>query len=468
MLASKLFEIMKTYNILSSVLIALVLSSCSESILDKTPKPTATQFLADDAVKTKDDLKRLLVSSYDVIANTFGGQVQNLAELLGDNLDSPAGQNDYLQVYLRRTDVFNGTISGVYRNAYITIYRANQLILKKDDVSDISDAEKLQLEAESRFLRAYAHHGVLRLFAQPAGFTSDNSHLGIVMRMEASDQVGIRSTVQECYNLILSDLDFAEQNLPEDNSIYATKWAAKALKARVYLDLNDYAQAAQFAGEVINSNKFMLLDSLNRFTTGPNSEQIFVTVSTNANGITDDRSGTFLNYLSNNNPNPTMRANSGFYALMTSDTSDLRGKQWFKEIVVGSNITYGVSRFDRTFMWIPQLHLTEMKLTRAEALAALNSDVTTAQNDLNDIRNRAGLSDLIVTGTNLVEAIRIERRKELCFEGDRTSQIKRLGALGFESFSRNAPWNCNGMVLQFPGTENTVVGFVLNPTGGCN
>jgi starch-binding outer membrane protein, SusD/RagB family len=459
---------MKFNKILISIFVSVMLSSCSEGVLDKTPLDTETQFLSEDAVKDKQDLQRLLISSYDVIANTFGGQIQNLSELLGDNLDSPVSQNDYLQVYLRRTDIFNGTIGPIYKNAYITIYRANQLINKKDEISDISESEKSQLEAESRFLRAYAHHGVLRLFAQPAGYTSDNSHLGIVMRMEVSDQVGLRSTVKECYDLILSDLDFAEQNLPEENGIYATKWAAKALKARIYLDLNDYAKAAQLAGEVINSNRFTLLDSLNRFTTGPNTEQIFVTVSTNANGITDDRSGAFLNYRSDNNTNPTMRANAAFHAFMTEDTTDLRGQNWFNTIVVGSNTTYGVSKFDRTFMWIPQLHLTEMKLTRAEALAALNSDPTTALNDLNDIRSRAGLLDLEVSGSALLSAIRNERRKEMCFEGDRTSQIKRMGVLGFDSYSRNAPWNCNGMILQFPGAENTVIGFVLNPTGGCN
>lgn len=162
------------FNIYFSLIIsAFLLTSCSEDLLDKRPEQSDTQFLAEDAIKTKEDLQRLLISSYDVIANTFGGQMQNIAELLGDNVDSPANQNDYLQVFLRRTDVFNGTLSAVYKNAYITIYRANQLILKKDEVTDITEAEKNQLEAESRFLRAFTHHGILRLFAQPAGFTID-------------------------------------------------------------------------------------------------------------------------------------------------------------------------------------------------------------------------------------------------------------------------------------------------------
>jgi hypothetical protein len=91
-----------------------------------------------------------------------------------------------------------------------------------------------------------------------------------------------------------------------------------------------------------------------------------------------------------------------------------------------------------------------------------------ARDDVNFIRTRAGLSPTIATGTGLLQVIREERRKEMCFEGDRTTQIKRLGVLENVAFSRNAPWDCPGMVIQFPGAENTVSGFELNPTGGCD
>ena len=451
------------FGIFTSVLLGF--SACSDDFLDRKPEATETQFLDVDAIKTAEDLQKLLLSVYDVTANTFGGQIQNLSELLGDNIDSPANQNDYIQVYLRRTDIFNGTISGVYRDAYIAIYRANQLVFKKDDVSDINETEKLRIEAESRFLRAFCHHGILRLFAQPAGFTSDNSHPGIVMRMEFNNEVGLRSTVAECYRLILEDLQFAEDNLPEDNGVYATKWAAKAMKARVYLDLNDFSNAALFADEVIGSGKFQMLDSLNRFTAGPNSEQIFATISYLGNGIADERGDAFLAYRSDNNTNPTMRSTAEFYNYLLASGDTLRSEKWLRAIEAGGNTTYGVAKYDRTFMWIPLLHTTEMMLTRAEALALTNEQQ--AQSDVNAVRVRAGLPPTAATGTGLLQVIREERRKEMCFEGDRTTQIKRLGAISGQATSRNAPWNCPGMVLQFPGAENTVSGFELNPTGGC-
>jgi hypothetical protein len=286
--------------------------------------------------------------------------------------------------------------------------------------------------------------------------------------MEFNNEVGLRSTVAECYRMILEDLQFAEDNLPEDNGVYATKWAAKAMKARVYLDLNDFNNAALFAGEVINSSKFPLLDSLNRYTAGPNSEQIFATISYLGEGIADERGDAFLNYRSDNNTNPTMRAAGEFYNYLIASGDSVRATQWFRTIEAGENTTYGVAKYDRSFMWIPLLHTTEMYLTRAEALAKSGSNDQQAQDDVNVIRARAGLSPTLATGTGLLQVIRDERRKEMCFEGDRTTQIKRIGALGEPSFSRNAPWNCPGMVIQFPGAENTVSGFELNPTGGCD
>lgn len=460
---------MKLQRLLFSLSILAFLSACSKDFLEKKPESTDTQVNSDEAIKTPQDMRDLLISVYDVAANLYGGQSQNLTELLGDNVGLPVSQTDYLPVYYRKSDIFNGTIGQRYKDAYLSIYRANVLIFKKDQVEGISDAEKNKIEAEARFLRALNHHTILRMFAQPPGYTADNSHPGIVMRMQYSQEAGVRSTVAECLSLILEDLQFAEENLPDENGVYATKWAAKALKARIYLDQNKFAEAAQLAGEVINSGKFTLLDSLNRFTSGQNSEQIFYTVSTFIQDqISDERGGDFLKYRSDNNDNPSMRSSEDLYTLVSADTLDKRKDAWFRVINKGGVATYAVKKFDRSFMWIPIIHLTEMKLTRAEALAALGTDNATALNDLNDIRERAGLLPLDgISGLELVNAIRAERRIEMCFEGDRTAQIKRIGALGYESKSRGAAWNCPGMVLQFPGAENSVIGFQLNPTGGC-
>ena len=54
-------------------------------------------------------------------------------------------------------------------------------------------------------------------------------------------------------------------------------------------------------------------------------------------------------------------------------------------------------------------------------------------------------------------------------EGDRLTQSKRIGAFHAPTtIIRNAPWNCAGLVLQFPASAGTVKGFVFNIEGGCN
>jgi hypothetical protein len=118
---------------------------------------------------------------------------------------------------------------------------------------------------------------------------------------------------------------------------------------------------------------------------------------------------------------------------------------------------------------VPYLHLTEMKLIRAEAAGELNQNISVGEQDLNDLRTRANLGPLnIISGTQLVAATHVERRLEMVFEGDREHQLKRQAIYGNVTEIRGAPWDCNGMMIQFPNSEGTVQGFIFNPEGGCN
>lgn len=450
---------------LTGLVFAFSLTSCEKSI---TFYQDDQQFiLADSALQTPQDVQKLLNSVYDVEANFLGGQLQNLAELLADNNDDPTGRNDdYTQVYNRRTDFFNGTISGVYRDAYIAIFRANVLLSKVDEVPGVSTEFVNQVKAEARFIRALNHFMVVRLFAQPYGFTGNNQHAGITLRLEPSQTPLPRNTVAQVYDAIIADLQFAEQNLAETNSVYATKWSAVALLAKVYLEMGQFNNALAKANEIINSGRFQL-DNLNRFEYGGSTENIFYVVSTPA--INDRRGGAFSgNYRTDVPTAPVMRTTKAFYDLATVDTTDQRSK-WFTILFPGeSNQAYGVSKFNFEFLDVPVLHYTEIKLIKAECLFE-TGDQTGALAELNDLRLRANAPLYgSLTGNDLFNAIHFERRLEMCFEGERVYQLKRLGVRGLIQTIRNAPWNCNGMAIQFPNSEGTGGGFQFNPEGGCN
>ena len=63
------------------------------------------------------------------------------------------------------------------------IYRCNVLLENMDLVTDLSAEQKARTTAEAKFLRAIGHFELVRMFANPYGFTGDNSHDGIPLRL---------------------------------------------------------------------------------------------------------------------------------------------------------------------------------------------------------------------------------------------------------------------------------------------
>ncbi len=456
----------KITYILSVFALAISISAC-EKIITFYPEDAST-IPGDEALTSPESAQELLNSVYDVEANFLGGQVQNLGELLADNNGDPTGRSDdYTQVYNRRTDFFNGTIDGVFRDAYIAIYRANTLIEKVDDIPGMTSENATRIKAEARFIRGLNHYMIVRLFAQPFGFTPNNTHLGITIRTSPSQTPLPRNTVAEVYNSILGDLVFAAANLPESNSVYATKWSAIGLLADVYLDMGDFPMALSFANQIINNGPFSL-DDLDRFEGGGSTENIFYIKSTSP---VDERGLGFKNNYRSDAPdaNPTMRTTKAFYDLATADTNDLRGKKWFRVLNPGeSNEAWGVAKYDWSYMDVPVVYYTRTILVKAECLYEAG-DYNGCLAELNKLRARAGVSALTFNGAiDTYNALQAERRLELCFEGDRIFQLKRQAVLGRITTIRNAPWDCNGLAIQFPNSEGTGGGFVFNPEGGCN
>ena len=118
------------------------------------------------------------------------------------------------------------------------------------------------------------------------------------------------------------------------------------------------------------------------------------------------------------------------------------------------------------------LHLTGLMLIRAEALARDGQSIDAAIANINAIRERSfgtgiNLLPSDATAAVVIEAARLELRKETLCEGTWIDHVKRLGTLGEPMTVRGASWDCPGMALQFPNGETSAAGFILNPEGGC-
>ena len=457
--------------LMAAVVIGTTLTAC-EKFLERPPQGQLTK---DEALKDEQGLINFVNGIYTYVgdADFMGGRVSVLNDLLGDQFRGDRLTGDYAEIFKRQNSFFGGTRDALYTKGYRIIDRANVTL----ENLNLATSQKSLLEGQARFFRGMAHFELVRLFAQPWGYTSDNSHPGIPLKDKSGAESVLRSSVKEVYDLIIADLKAADDLLPADaagGKFYtATKWAAKAYLAKVYFQMNDFANAYKYADEVIKSGKFQLDTDLNaRYSSGLSKEGILVI----ANNTTFYEPGADLrgNYRSDRGI-PTLNLTDAFYNYATAKAADKR-KAWYSNTL---QPTYNVlTKYNKDNFDLPIVHLTEIKLIRAEAGAEIAGSnaaaLATAITDINDIMTRAYGSTAqnlpaTATATGVINTVRAERELELIGEGNRINEIKRIGARnGTNIDRRGSVWNCNGMILQFPKAEQDAnAAFKMNPEGGC-
>lgn len=454
-----------TYLII--IFLAGMLFTACESLLEINPEDEGV-VLKEDAIQTKQDLQELLNSAYDVVNGVYGGRFQRTSELLADNVVLREGITDEMVNIYKRYTTGYFTDNESYEQAYICILRSNLVLENIDQVSGMTDEDAKRMAAEAKFLRGISHFAVVRLFAQPYGYTTNNDHPGVIVKMSSKVELLPRNTVAEVYNQILKDLTEAEADLPAANSnfVYATSWAAKAALAQVYFQMHDYEKAYMKSSEVVNSNAFAF--STDFGTSLPESELIFKLVSNESSG--KRVGGDFGAYRSDGTNIPNIRVAPDVYNnVIKAGSGDLRANAWYKVVNPGAENEYvAFTKFNAEFPIVPVLRLTEQKLLRAEAaLLKSTPDVAAAIKEVNDIRTRAygnTSRNLAETATSdvVLNAVRTERRLELMGEGYQLHDLKRRGAGGENILIRGVDWDYVGLVIQFGASEANEL-FKANP-----
>lgn len=151
-------------------------------------------------------------------------------------------------------------VSHRWRDAYIGIYRANQVLANMDNVS-MSEAVRIQIEAEARFLRAFFYNSLYR------GYNGGSVIIHTSVPEMRDDFYKKPSPASEVYALILQDLEFAYQNLPQsydDSSDLgrATWGAATAMLGKLHLNELNYSIAKEYFKEILDSNLYMLTEDI--------------------------------------------------------------------------------------------------------------------------------------------------------------------------------------------------------------
>lgn len=453
------------------LLLAACLNACTD-LLEIRPRQV---IIAEDALKTPEQVQQMLNSAYDLYRRDqfMGGHAWIAAELLGDNIDIGGESGNMLAIYNRNTSIFNDVSRQLWNTGYTAIYRCNLVLEALQTVQGFTPEQRASVRGQALFLRAAAHFELVRLFAQPYGYTPTNDHPGIPLRLNTGRDPLPRAGVAVVYDQVLSDLNTAVQELPGNlRAGYANVWAAKGLLARVYFQMNNFALAYRFSRDVIiNSPNIYTNDLSRRFARGGNTENVFELVST-GNSNPGQQSGAVLGvYFSAISGLPRLNYSTTFYNEISADTADKRYKLWVNlQNVAGSPVYVPTKINEAAWFNVPVIHLGEMKLIRAES-AAEQGLLTESLIELNDIRRRAGLRNFIAFfNGDIINECRRQRRLELVLEGNRIHDLRRQAVRGNAGLRiRNALWNCPGMVFAIPDDEISANPLMIqNPTGGCD
>ncbi len=228
--------------------------------------------LTDDRITTVDDLENLMLGAYNSVraANFMGGTTLRGFDVIADDGIADVATFEWVQMSAHTMNLVNQVGRNTWSATYEAINKANQVAFSDLGESILaSDPQKeTQYKAEACYIRALGYFHLVRAFGLPyAAETKDVPQMGVPIRLrgvmdrETAFEIVQRSTVEEVYQQIIADLEYAISNLPASNDLIsgrATVDGAKGLLAKVYFYKQDYANAAKYAAEVINTGKYAI------------------------------------------------------------------------------------------------------------------------------------------------------------------------------------------------------------------
>lgn len=177
------------------------------------------------------------------------------------------------KLYDYSRNVASSTTEYTWELGYRVIGNCNKIIEIIQGLGNESTREQTIMMGENYYLRALSYFLLVNEFAQPySNNPTQNPGLPLKLTSDPNDLPQSRSTVAEVYDQVVLDLKDAityltlQQGETPKSNIYATKEAAEALLARVYLYMENWDGAWEMANKVITSGRFEL-ERGNRFAT---------------------------------------------------------------------------------------------------------------------------------------------------------------------------------------------------------
>lgn len=444
------------YSLLTATL--LVFSACSDW-LDVAP---STEKDRDDLIETEDGFKQMLYGTYINMINPslYGHQLTyGMFEGLARNyVWTPIQNYNYLSTDIRPT------IDAIWSTSYNNIANVNSILKDIETRKSLfSDGEGDILEAEALTMRAFTHFDLLRIFA-PA-YTGNEKTISIPY-VETYERVRYPHLTEEnVVKKIFTDLDQAEKlfidggdPILSDRTITSSGkgdflanrqyrfnyWAVQALKARVYMYINNKSEALKYAMKVIEEGPFEWVDA--SVLTGDYADRVFTSELICALNV-PKLSTYYDTYFTSEKY--SLSDGWGIYGLSVfEDSNDYRYLYLLKNDKKNNKVIS--SKYDQkphftsTLMkeTVPLIRLGEMYLIAAEC--NITHEPGEAIRLLRELKLHRGYlsADKGIAAdaseTQLMEYVRKETRKETYAEGQTFFMYKRLKLNAIPEFS---PWS---------------------------
>ena len=405
--------------------------------------------------KNKRDAEMWVNGMYNALRDYNQGQQMYASDLQADYLNAAAGAMEKLPD-MHRWSTFASSehaTASIWKERFLIIQDINTGIKGFPNIPEQSEIQEL---TGALYLgRAYCYTYLVTHFCKPYNSSTATTDLGLpLLTAPTLKNFPTRSSVAETYDFILSDIQKAETLLASQIGAAGadtfTLDAARALKARVLLYKNDWAQAYQVAVALINTNRYPLATSADAFkkiwTEDDNTESIIQLYAAVNAGVYETSDNTNELYLGESesfffpgqiDANPNVLPTQDFIDLFTTD--DWRKDVFLKEVTVGFSSLYAVNKYPRNRELEPidsynfyyghkakLFRIAETYLIAAEA-AYKNNDETNAKKYLNLLRAARGLTAITTSGSNLFADIQNERNRELAFEDFRLYDLNRWG-----------------------------------------
>jgi hypothetical protein len=464
-------ENMKKIGINTTITIALLLavggmSSCKRLI--EIPGSPPTQITTSQQFKDSASILSALAGVYNYVTYGTGftfnsALLTRCTGLSSDEISiSDITQADLQAFFGYGLTPINSANSSLWSAPYTGVYPVNVILEQVASNKTLSTPFRTQLNGELKVVRALYYFYLVNLYGGVPVVTS--SDYNTTARIP-------RASVDSVYAQIMDDLNDAKQDLtanyPANGRVRPNLYTALALLAKVELYRKNWQAAYDAANTVITSGVYSLETDLNNVFLDGSNEAIWQIPATGCCSVTQDAQY-FVPYFGSLPTYPMTPFLTGAF-----ETGDQRWQKWVGVSVAGSETFYYPYKYKVKY---PDpsgptedymvLRLAEQYLIRAEAAAQLGN-TGPALDDLNQVRQRAGLLPSTATGqADILAAILRERQVELFTEwGNRWFDLKRTGLASSVLGAEKPGWNPTDTLYPVPNTQRQLNNLLLQNPG---